>query len=155
RGALLVAHQHVTDAIAVLQHRVVRRHDRAAGITEHDVDTLGDQRLPDDLGAGEAFHLFLQRVTSEVIAPSDADDTLAAYLRITPRSSGIARGFGVRADRSTPTSIVRVFTSMRMTSPSCTRPIGPPSAASGQTWPTMKPCVAPLKRPSVTSATSS
>ena len=32
--------------------------------------------------------------------------------------------------------------------------MGPPCAASGDTWPTMKPCVAPEKRPSVTSATS-
>ena len=35
------------------------------------------------------------------------------------------------------------------------RAIGPPRAASGATWPTMKPWVAPEKRPSVISATSS
>ena len=33
--------------------------------------------------------------------------------------------------------------------------IGPPRAASGATWPTISPCVAPEKRPSVMSATSS
>ena len=32
--------------------------------------------------------------------------------------------------------------------------MGPPRAASGATWPTMKPCVAPEKRPSVINATS-
>ncbi len=40
-------------------------------------------------------------------------------------------------------------------SPSRSAAIGPPLNASGATWPTMKPCVAPEKRPSVTSATSS
>ena len=42
-----------------------------------------------------------------------------------------------------------------MTSPSCTAAIGPPRTDSGATWPAMKPCVAPLKRPSVSSATCS
>ncbi len=42
-----------------------------------------------------------------------------------------------------------------MRSPSRSSAIGPPRAASGAMWPTMKPCVAPLKRPSVISATSS
>ena len=43
--------------------------------------------------------------------------------------------------------------SMLMMSPSSTAAIGPPTAASGATWPTMNPRVAPLKRPSVISAT--
>ena len=34
-------------------------------------------------------------------------------------------------------------------SPSSTSAIGPPSWASGVTWPTMKPCEPPEKRPSV------
>ena len=40
-------------------------------------------------------------------------------------------------------------------SPSRTAAIGPPRAASGATWPTMNPRVAPENRPSVTSATDS
>ena len=40
-------------------------------------------------------------------------------------------------------------------SPSRTAAIGPPRGASGATWPAMKPRVAPLKRPSVSSATES
>ena len=39
-------------------------------------------------------------------------------------------------------------------SPFCTSAIGPPSWASGVTWPTMKPCEPPENRPSVISATS-
>ena len=42
-----------------------------------------------------------------------------------------------------------------MTSPSRSAARGPPRAASGETWPTMSPRVAPEKRPSVTSATDS
>ena len=38
-------------------------------------------------------------------------------------------------------------------SPSRRSAIGPPLAASGPTWPTQKPRVAPEKRPSVISAT--
>ena len=37
----------------VLDHRVVRRHDRAARIPEADLDPLAHQRLPEYLGAGE------------------------------------------------------------------------------------------------------
>ena len=40
-------------------------------------------------------------------------------------------------------------------SPSRTAAIGPPAAASGATWPAIRPRVAPEKRPSVTSATES
>src|ERR1044072_3818026 len=42
-----------------------------------------------------------------------------------------------------------------MVSPSCTSAIGPPRAASGAMWPTIRPWVAPEKRPSVISATAS
>ena len=44
---------------------------------------------------------------------------------------------------------------MEMMSPSSTRPMGPPWAASGQTWPMEAPRVAPEKRPSVMRATDS
>ena len=52
-------------------------------------------------------------------------------------------------------SIRRLSTSIVIVSPSRTAAIGPPWTASGATWPTMKPRVAPEKRPSVISATES
>ena len=45
--------------------------------------------------------------------------------------------------------------SMMIVSPSRTSASGPPRAASGATCPTIRPRVAPEKRPSVTSATDS
>src|SRR5882762_6531589 len=53
------------------------------------------------------------------------------------------------------TSSFRCSTSMTIESPSRSAAIGPPTAASGATWPTIRPRVAPLKRPSVRSATDS
>jgi len=44
---------------------------------------------------------------------------------------------------------------MSITSPLRNKAIGPPTAASGPTWPTQKPLVAPEKRPSVIRATYS
>ena len=49
----------------------------------------------------------------------------------------------------------RFSTSKVIVSPSATAAIAPPLTASGATWPAMKPCVAPEKRPSVSSATES
>ena len=49
---------------------------------------------------------------------------------------------------------VRAGMSMLMMSPSRTAAMGPPACASGETWPMAAPRVAPLKRPSVMSATS-
>ena len=61
-----------------------------------------------------------------------------------------------RARRSFTSSwSVRASTSIVIRSPSRTSAIGPPRAASGETWPTINPRVAPLKRPSVTSTTDS
>ena len=57
--------------------------------------------------------------------------------------------------RRTSTRSARASMSMVTTSPSRTAASGPPRAASGATWPTMSPRVAPEKRPSVTSATLS
>ena len=50
---------------------------------------------------------------------------------------------------------VPASTSIVITSPSRSAASGPPRAASGATWPTISPRVAPEKRPSVTSATDS
>ena len=44
--------------------------------------------------------------------------------------------------------------SMSMTSPLRTRPMSPPAAASGETWPMLSPEVPPEKRPSVSRAHS-
>ena len=56
---------------------------------------------------------------------------------------------------STSTSSFRAARSIAMMSPSRSSPIGPPSAASGETWPMHRPRVPPEKRPSVISATLS
>ena len=50
--------------------------------------------------------------------------------------------------------IVFASASIVILSPFFTSAIGPPSWASGVTWPTMKPAEPPEKRPSVISATS-
>ena len=51
------------------------------------------------------------------------------------------------------TSRRRRSTSMTTGSPSWRAAMGPPTAASGATWPIMSPLVAPEKRPSVSRAT--
>lgn len=48
-----------------------------------------------------------------------------------------------------------LYLSVSIISPSLTRPIFPPSAASGDTWPIAAPLVAPENLPSVISATLS
>ena len=50
--------------------------------------------------------------------------------------------------------MVLASTSTTMRSPSRTKAMGPPSTASGATWPTQNPWVPPENRPSVTSAQS-
>ncbi len=54
RRRLLVAHQHMAKA-GKLGQRVVKRHDRAAGIPEECVHALFDQRPAEDLGASQRF----------------------------------------------------------------------------------------------------
>src|SRR5919112_2113009 len=95
-----------------------------------------------------------------VTAPSLADDTSAAYLAITPpRYCGGGACHDARRSASTHSgtsrSRRRAVTSIEISSPSSTRPIGPPSAASGATCPIISPWVPPEKRPSVSSATDS
>ena len=90
------------------------------------------------------------------MAPSDADETSAAYLASTPPAWLLDGAVdGVRPERSACTSSRRASTSKTTRSPSRTRAMGPPRAASGATCPAIMPWVAPLKRPSVTSATES
>ena len=89
-----------------------------------------------------------------VTAPSEAELTSAAYLASTPvvtrgamRAHSRARQVGVDVDAARADVDAHAVAVAQ-------RAIGPPRAASGAMWPTMKPCVAPLKRPSVISATS-
>ena len=70
-----------------------------------------------------------------------------------PREARAAGGEVLVRDLGRPTC--RPRRPMTMMSPSCRRPIGPPTAASGPTWPMQKPRVAPEKRPSVINATLS
>ena len=63
-------------------------------------------------------------------------------------------GVDLASSRQAAANAARLATSRAMGSPSCTSAIGPPSNASGATWPMQDPQVAPEKRPSVTSTTS-
>ena len=67
---------------------------------------------------------------------------------------------GVKAASRAASSSSEIFSSRRLfgismeiMSPSRTMPMGPPEAASGETWPMQAPRVAPENRPSVMSAT--
>ncbi len=51
-GALLVPAEHVAQLVAIFPHRIVERHDRAAGDSEHHIDAIADQRLAHNLGTG-------------------------------------------------------------------------------------------------------
>ena len=55
--------------------------------------------------------------------------------------------------RSTLPSSLTVSISIRIVSPSRTRPIGPPASPSGPTWPIHAPVLTPLNRASVIRAT--
>ena len=70
-----------------------------------------------------------------------------------PRASSALRRSASSASL-TFTLIVRPGISISIISPSFTKPIAPPAAASGETWPIERPEVPPLKRPSVISAHS-
>ena len=108
RRALLVAHEDVADRI--VEHRVVRRQDRAARIAEDDVHALAHEAVPENLRAGQclscSYVISMSSATESrrvrkaqngsaclrdlcgsvypVIAPVDADDTSRAYFAITP-----------------------------------------------------------------------
>ncbi len=53
RGALLVADEDVPDRI--VEHRVVRRQDRPAGIAEDDVDAFAHQAFPENLRTSQSL----------------------------------------------------------------------------------------------------
>jgi hypothetical protein len=79
-GTALLADQDVADGV-LLEQGVVDREDRAAGIAEYDVDTLIDQGLEQQLGAGEisgrhrrrhSYPLWFQQLTGAVLAGNPA-----------------------------------------------------------------------------------
>ena len=95
-----------------------------------------------------------------VTAPSEADETRAAYFAITPvakRGSGSSQSARRDSSSSVGRATLRVLFSMSnlTMSPSSRAAIGPRWAASGATWPAIRPRVAPEKRPSVRRATVS
>ena len=95
-----------------------------------------------------------------VTAPSEADETRAAYLAITPvanRGSGSCHPVSRACSSSEGRSTLKVLFSMSKVtvSPSFRAAMGPRWAASGATWPAIRPRVAPEKRPSVRRATVS
>jgi hypothetical protein len=51
---LFVAHQHVAE-IRIFRQRVVERHDRAAGVTEHDLHALLKECPAEDVGPAEGL----------------------------------------------------------------------------------------------------
>jgi hypothetical protein len=69
-GAGLVADQDVADAV-ILEQRVVDRQHRAAGITEHEFDPLGDQAFDQDRGAAA----LLAHVAKPSISPAPSKRT--------------------------------------------------------------------------------
>src|SRR3954454_20355564 len=92
-------------------------------------------------------------------APCAADWTTLAYLPRTPRVYFGSWGTqpsrrAVSSSSSTERSSRLLATSRVIRSPSRTNAIGPPSTASGATWPTQSPVVPPENRPSVNSSTS-
>src|SRR5690606_6174873 len=74
-----------------------------------------------------------------VTAPCAAEATSAAYVAKAPVGWGRAGVAARRPARSAEVSIVRARTSMATMSPSARSAIGPPTAASGETWPATKP----------------
>src|SRR5882724_4113732 len=146
--------------------RVIDRKNGAARIAKNVFYAEMLQRLAEDFCAGK-FHSVLPDCTGceyvcgkTVTAPREADETRNAYLAMTPLVKRGAGGFQL-ARRclicSTVNSTLRVRLGMSKTmmSRSAIAAIGPPCAASGATCPAIKPCVAPLKRPSVSRATES
>ena len=79
---------------------------------------------------------------------------LAKYPSVTFGSLGCQAAFrAARVSSGTSSSSVSSGILILMVSPSYTNAIGPPTAASGETWPMDAPRLAPEKRPSVISAT--
>ena len=150
RGALLVAHENVMQL--GLTDGVVDRKNRAARIAENVPHPEMLERLAEYLRTSE-LHKVLPVETgaepeeklagTEVMAPRDEEETSKAYLAMTPltkRGFGAchaARRFWISASVSSTFS-VRFGRSKVMVSPSRTAAIGPPTAASGATWPAIK-----------------
>jgi hypothetical protein len=111
-----------------------------------------------DIHAQPTVDLLISSAHFANVAPSDAELTNSLYFAsIVPAGYLSAGGFHSRSRDSSSScgtckSMVLLSMSISTVSPSCTTAKGPPSCASGVTWPQQMPCEAPLKRPSVTSA---
>src|SRR6266581_3064537 len=167
RGALLVADEDVVNGGSA--QRVVGRQNRPARVAEEVLHAEAHECFAEDFGASHFFHTALAEAADSTVfagavifvtAPRDADETRCAYLAITPvakRGTGGVHSVRRRRTSSSASSTLsaRPGISKTTVSPSRTAAIGPPTAASGATWPAIRPCVAPEKRPSVRSATVS
>ena len=87
----------------------------------------------------------------ELLADTLRERGAAGFQAALPLASIVARR-AASVSSDTRRSMVRFGISMRMRSPASTRPMAPPSAASGEAWPMDRPEVPPEKRPSVSSA---
>src|SRR5262249_22328308 len=164
RRALLMPHN-VAMQFRFAQ-RVIDRQNRTARITKDFFCAEMFQRFAKYFRTSE-FHTALPGCTVEtppagtaVTAPSEEDETSSAYLAITPFVKRGAGSFQVARRRCISSLLIstlssRLGISKTIVSPSCTAAIGPRCAASGATWPAIKPCVAPENLPSVRSATES
>ena len=131
------------------------------GATLAAIANHGDWRRLDRFGSCIVFGitfivLFLFNQSIPIVtAPLDADETSFAYLSNAPPIRFGGRGVNAarRASQSMSASMRRPSASILMRSPSSIRPMGPPTAASGETWPMTKPWDAPENRPSVINAT--
>src|SRR6185369_9905063 len=127
-----------------------RREPLPALLVAVDVETVAPRRPVGRQGVGHA---------QSHTAPRAAVPTSFAYFASTPRlclGAGADQAALRRASSSPSTcrSRVRAAMSSTISSPSRTSAIGPPSVASGATWPMHRPVVAPENRPSVRRSTS-
>src|SRR3989344_4759250 len=108
----------------------------------------------------DASHVDFIYSRASVTAPVEAEDTSSIYFRKTPRvyfGFGCFHSFRRFANSSSEISTFNVFfsASIETTSPFLMSPMGPPTYASGATWPMTSLYEPPEKRPSVISATES
>src|SRR5919107_3351128 len=103
----------------------------------------------------EKENLNLHHLIYTVTAPFDADPTSKAYFASAPTLYRGLIGFHffsllLSSLSDTTRSILLFCMSITISSYSFTRAIGPPTIASGATWPIINPLVAPENLPSVT-----
>src|SRR3989449_134201 len=122
----------------------------------------GTRFAPEAVDGSTAFKLLLryaQPAVRRLVVDEGARSALLGHRRsvLAVRGGGGVHRSSRRSSSPSGSSTrnSRASTSITTTSPSSSAASPPPRAASGETWPTISPCVAPEKRPSVTSATAS